>query len=193
MNDIRPLLEKEIPRLRRYALALTRNPSRADDLVQETLVRAIAKQDSWQWGSNLRAWLFTIMHNQNVNAVRRSVRDGIVGEVDDTWPFLTAPVDPTAPLLLRDLDRALARMNEDQRRVILLIGLEGMSYGQAATILDAPVGTIRSRLSRGRAVLRKLLDGITDETSGQAQNAIGGRQEVPAAWVVARVASGARR
>jgi RNA polymerase sigma-70 factor (ECF subfamily) len=193
MNDIGPLLEKEIPPLRRYALALTRNSGRADDLVQETLVRAIAKQDCWRWGSNLRAWLFTIMHNQNVNAIRCAVRDGTAIELDDTWPFLVAPVDPTAPLLLRDLDRALARMSEDQRRVILLIGFDGMSYGQAAKILDAPIGTIRSRLSRGRAVLRKLLDGITGEASGQAQNAIGGGEDVPAAWVVTRVANGARR
>src|SRR5271170_4472615 len=70
MNDFNLLLEKEIPRLRRYAFALTRNVSRADDLVQDTLVRAIAKQHYWQDGTNLRAWLFTIMHNQNVNVVR---------------------------------------------------------------------------------------------------------------------------
>jgi RNA polymerase sigma-70 factor (ECF subfamily) len=158
MNDIGPLLEKEIPRLRRYALALTRNPSRADDLVQDALVRAIAKQDRWQWGTNLRAWLFTLMHNQNVNNLRRDAREGITIEIDDKWPFLTTPGDPTAALSLRDLDRALARITEDQRRVILLIGLEGFSYEEAATILDTPIGTIRSRLSRGRAALRALLD-----------------------------------
>ena len=83
MNDFGRLLEKEIPRLRRYARALTRDRSRADDLVQDTLVRAIANQRRWQRGMDLRAWLFTIMHNQNVNNVRRSVREGIaviVGE-----------------------------------------------------------------------------------------------------------------
>ena len=77
MNEFGPLLEKEIPRLRRYAFALTRNMSRADDLVQDTLVRAMAKQRCWQWGTNLRAWLFTLMHNQNVNVVRRSAREGM--------------------------------------------------------------------------------------------------------------------
>jgi RNA polymerase sigma-70 factor (ECF subfamily) len=158
MNEFCRLLEKEIPRLRRYAFALTRNTSRADDLVQDTLVRAIAKQHSWECGTNLRAWLFTIMHNQNVNVVRRSVRADFAVEVDETWPFLITPTDPIGGLSLRDLDRALARISEQQRQVILLIGLEGVSYGEAATILDVPVGTIRSRLSRGREALRTLMD-----------------------------------
>jgi RNA polymerase sigma-70 factor, ECF subfamily len=76
MNDFGRLLEKEILRLRRFAHALTRSVSRADDLVQDTLVRAIAKQSSWQCGTTLRGWLFTITHNQNVNGVRRGVREG---------------------------------------------------------------------------------------------------------------------
>src|SRR5271165_3743696 len=159
MNDFGRLLEKEIPRLRRDARALTRDGSRADDLIQDTLVRAIAHQHRWQCGTNLRAWLFTIMHNENVNVVRRSVREGSAAEVvDDTWPFLIAPTDPTAALSLRDLDRALARISDEQRQVILLIGLEGISYDEAATVLDVPIGTIRSRLSRGRAALRDLMD-----------------------------------
>ena len=157
MNEFGRLLEKEIPRLRRYAFALTRNMSRADDLVQDTLVRAIAKQRCWQWGTNLRAWLFTLMHNQNVNGVRRSAREGAV-EFDDTWPFPTAATDPAAGLSLRDLDRALARIPQERRQVILLIGLEDISYKEAATILDVPIGTIRSRLSRGRESLRTLMD-----------------------------------
>ena len=158
MNEFGRLLEQEIPRLRRYAFALTRNMSRADDLVQDTLVRAIAKQRCWQWGTNLRAWLFTLMHNQNVNGVRRSAREGAV-EFDDTWPFPTAATDPAAGLSLRDLDRALAQIPEERRQVILLIGLEDISYKEAATILDVPIGTIRSRLSRGRESLRTLMDG----------------------------------
>src|SRR5579859_7410121 len=113
MNDIGPLLEREIPRLRRYAFALTRDASRADDLVQDTLCRAIDRQDRWQWGTNLRAWLFTLMHNQNVNGVRRAVRQGITVELDDARSFLTAAGDPTAALSLRDLDRALAQITED--------------------------------------------------------------------------------
>ena len=125
MNDFGRLLEKEIPRLRRYARALTRDGSRADDLVQDTLVRAIAKQHRWQCGTDLRAWLFTIMHNQNVNVVRRSVREGIAVEFDEGGHPVAAASDPTGRLSLRDFDRALARISEEQRQVILLIGLEG--------------------------------------------------------------------
>ena len=158
MNEFSRLLEQEIPRLRRYAFALTRNMSRADDLVQDTLVRAIAKQHCSQWGTNLRAWLFTITHNQNVNGVRRCAHEGMTVEFDDKWPFPTAATDPTGRLSLRDLDRALACISEEQRRVILLIGLEGTSYEEAARILDVPIGTVRSRVSRGREALRRLMD-----------------------------------
>ena len=77
MNDFARLLEVEIPRLRRYARALTRDVARADDLVQSCLTRAVAKQHLWQPGTDLRAWLFTILHNQHVNDVRRSVREGV--------------------------------------------------------------------------------------------------------------------
>jgi RNA polymerase sigma-70 factor (ECF subfamily) len=158
VDDFGRLLEKEIPRLRRYARALTHNESRADDLVQDTLVRAIANQHRWQFGTDLRAWVFTLMHNENVNVIRRSVREGIAVAVHDASPLFIALTDPTGALSLRDLDRALARISEEQRQVILLIGLEGTSYGEAATILDVPIGTIRSRLSRGRAALRNLMD-----------------------------------
>ena len=156
MNDFGRLLEKEIPRLRRYARALTRDRSRADDLVQDTLVRAIANQRRWQRGTDLRAWLFTIMHNQNVNNVRRSVREGIAVTVGEA--YLMVRSDATGVLSLRDFDRVLARIPEEQRQVILLIGLEGASYEEAAAILDVPAGTVRSRLSRGRESLRNLMD-----------------------------------
>jgi hypothetical protein len=117
MNEFGRLLEKEIPRLRRYAVAMTRDMSRADDLVQDTLVRAIAKQSFWQSGTKLRAWLFTIMHNQNVNWVRRRVREGTAVGFDDEGPFPIAATDPTGGLSLRDLDRALTRIPEQQRQV----------------------------------------------------------------------------
>ncbi len=162
MNEFGQLLEKEIPRLRRYARALTRDGARADDLVQDTLARAIAKQHRWQCGTNLRAWLFTIMHNQNVNVVRASVREGIAVSADEASLYLVARSNPTGALSLRDLDRALARIPAEQRRVILLIGLEGITYEEAAAILDVPIGTIRSRLSRGRELLRKLMDWRND-------------------------------
>ena len=158
MNDFSGLIEQEIPRLRRYARALTRGVGRADDLVQDTLVRAIARRHLWQLGTDLRAWLFTLMHNESVNLVRRSVREGRAVELGDTWPVPTALSDPVWRLSLRDLDRAFACLPEQQRQVVLLIGLEGIPYREAATILDVPVGTIPSRLSRARGSLRNLVD-----------------------------------
>jgi RNA polymerase sigma-70 factor (ECF subfamily) len=158
MNDFHRRLEQEIPRLRRYARALTRNAPRADDLVQETLARALRKEHLWQPGTNLRAWLFTIMHHQNVNEVRRAIRDGAAVDIEDCSEILIATTDPTASRQLRELDHALGGLPEEQRQVILLVGLDGMSYEEAAAIFDVPVGTIRSRLSRGRDTLRKLMD-----------------------------------
>ena len=120
--------------------------------------------------ANLRAWLFTIMHNQNVNVVRASVRQGVAVVVDEASPYLVARSDPTGALSLRDFDRALAQIPAQQSRVVLLIGLEGITYEEAAAILDVPIGTIRSRLSRGRESLRKLIDRRDDAeaTNGAA-------------------------
>jgi RNA polymerase sigma-70 factor (ECF subfamily) len=158
MSEFHRLIEEQIPRLRRYARALTRNPERADDLVQETLVRALDKESLWQPGTDLRAWLFTLMHNQNVNTVRRAIREGVSVNVEDVSGALVAATDPTVSRKLCELDRALGRLPEDQRRVILLIGLEGMAYDTAAEVLGIPIGTVRSRLSRGRENLRRLMD-----------------------------------
>jgi RNA polymerase sigma-70 factor (ECF subfamily) len=158
MSEFHRLVEREIPRLRRYARALTRSADRADDLVQETLLRAIAKGHLWQAGTDIRAWLFTIMHNQYVNMVRRAMRDEATVDIEQMSSSLVAITDPTASRQLRELDTALASLPAEQREVILLVGLEGMSYQAAAQILDVPVGTVRSRLSRGRDILRKLLD-----------------------------------
>jgi RNA polymerase sigma-70 factor, ECF subfamily len=110
------------------------------------------------------------MHNQNADGIHRSVREGIIVGVDEPWPARTAATGPTELLSLRDLDRALARIHEEQRRVLLLIGLEGTSYEEAAKILDVPIGTVRSRVSRGREALRKLMDRRdgTEAASGAA-------------------------
>ena len=158
MSDFHNLIEHEIPRLRRYARALTRSSDRADDLVQETLLRAIAKAHLWQTGTDIRAWLFTIMHNQYVNMVRRAMREEATVDIEQMSSPLVATADPTASRQLRELERALACLPGNQREVILLVGLEGMSYETAAQILSVPVGTVRSRLSRGRDTLRRLMD-----------------------------------
>lgn len=162
MTDIYQDIEAEIPRLRRYARVLARDPTIADDLVQECLTRALGKLHLWQEGSNLRAWLFTILHNQHVNMVRRAIRTGATVELSESEPRLTQPANQEKHLELRDLDRALSRLPPEQRAVILLVGLEGMSYGDASAVLGIPVGTVRSRLSRGRDTLRQLMIGVPE-------------------------------
>ena len=149
-------IEAEIPRLRRYARALTRDLIAADDLVQECLTRALSKLHLWQQGTDLRAWLFTILHNQYINHVRRTAREGTAIGLSEREPLLTRAPQQGSRLELRDLERAIAKLPRTQRSVILLVGLEGMSYGEVATALGVPVGTIRSRLSRGREALRRL-------------------------------------
>jgi RNA polymerase sigma-70 factor (ECF subfamily) len=161
MSDYALLLEAEIPRLRRYARALTRDITRADDLVQSCLMRAVIKQHLWQPGTDLRAWLFTILHNQNVNDVRRSAREGTSVNFEDIAPTLTTHSNAHARLELRDLERAMAMLATAQRQVIRLVCLNGMGYEDVAQILAIPVGTVRSRLSRGRDQLRRLM-GVED-------------------------------
>ena len=164
MDDFHRLLEAQIPRLRRYSRALTRDTIRADDLVQETLTRALHKQHLWAPGTDLRAWLFTMMHNQNVNNVRRTMRDGFALDIDQCEPKLMAITDPTGARQLQELERAIGQLSEEQRQVLLLVGLEGLSYEDTAAILQIPVGTVRSRLSRGREFLRKIM-GLEERAS----------------------------
>jgi len=168
MNDFARLLEEQIPRLRRYARALTRDVTRADDLVQSCLVRAVAKQHLWEPGTDLRAWLFTILHNQHVNDVRRSVREGTTVELEEA-PQLTVPSNVIPALELRDLETAIGKLPPEQRQAMLLVGLEGMAYEEAAAVLQVPVGTVRSRLSRGRDQLRRLMG--VDEVDGERLHA----------------------
>ena len=156
MADTNRDIEAEIPRLRRYARALTHDIITADDLVQDCLTRALGKLHLWQEGTDLRAWLFTILHNQYVNHIRRAVREGAQVGLSESEPLLRRAPPQTKRLELRDLERAIAKLPEEQRTVILLVGLEGMHYEEVAAVLDVPVGTIRSRLSRGREALRRL-------------------------------------
>jgi len=113
ISDFAQLFETEIPRLRRYAPALTRDSSQADDQVQSCLVRAIAKEHLWQPGTDLGAWLFTVLHNQHANDVRRSVREGVRVPVEEVAPVLTVSPNAVASLHLRDLERAIATLPEE--------------------------------------------------------------------------------
>jgi len=158
------LIAQEIPRLRRYARALTGDRSAADDLVQDTLERALSRFHLWRHGSDLRAWLFTIMHNIFVNQARSRARHQHEAlEADPNAEGLRGR-DPEW-LELRDLASALARVPHEQRAVLLLVGLEQFTYDEAARILDIPIGTVMSRLSRGRERLRVLLGGEAAVTS----------------------------
>src|SRR5215216_3536089 len=168
MTDFAGLLEEQILRLRRYAVALTRNQDKADDLVQGTLVRAIAKQHLFKPDTNLRAWLFTLLHNQHVNHVRRSASQGVSIDIDDAASELVAVTDPTASRQLTELDHALGKLPIEQRQVILMVGLEGMAYEEVAAILMVPIGTVRSRLSRGRSALRHLMGVEEDQPAAAA-------------------------
>lgn len=157
MSEFRRLVENEIPHLRRYARALTHDPDSADELVQVSLLRGLAKEHLWQPGTNLRHWLFTILHNLHVSDRRRSAREQHGMRAFDLALTMLPPPDPAAQLGVLDLDRALRRLPAGQRRVVLLIGLEGATYDEAATILALPAGTVRSRLSRARGALRRHL------------------------------------
>jgi len=147
-----------IPRLRRYARALTGDRTAADDLVQDTLERAWIKLHLWRSGSDLRAWLFTIMHNVHVNQVRSRSASATL-PLDDELP--DAPVRATQADMLevRDIDAALQQLSVDQRQVLLLVAVERMSYEETARTLGIPIGTVMSRLARGRDRLRMLLSG----------------------------------
>ena len=155
MNEAQRLVEL-IPRLRRYARALVGDRATADDLVQDTRERAWAKLHLSRRGTDLRAWLFTVMHNVHVNRVRASRPTDLL---EDEMPELAQRASQGDALLVRDLDRAIARLPTEQRAVLLLVTLEEMSYEEVARALNVPIGTVMSRLSRAREKLRVMMLG----------------------------------
>jgi RNA polymerase sigma-70 factor (ECF subfamily) len=148
---------EQIPRLRRYARALTGNRHAADDLVQDTLERALSRNFLFRPGADARAWLFSIMHNLFVNSVRSPA-------ARRSAPLADGASEPAVRdsahdrLVVRDIERALGMLTPEQREVVLLVGLEDLSYQAAARVIGAPLGTVMSRLSRGRERLRVLLE-----------------------------------
>ena len=154
--DSRAILA-EIPRLRRYARAMLGDRAAADDLVQDTLERAWSRLVQWRAGSDLRAWLFSIMHNLRVDQLRRPrLATQSIDENDFDMPTRPTQSDE---LELRDIESALNHLPDEQREVLLLVALEEMSYADIATTLGIPVGTVMSRLSRGRERLRLIMNG----------------------------------
>jgi len=155
----RQSLVEHIPGLRRYARALTGDRWAADDLVQDTLERACSKWRLWLAGTDLRAWLFTLMHNLFISQVRsrsRQAQEGLSVSVDEVAHTLQAPAAPLGSAI--DLQRCLLRLPSDQRAVLLLVTLEDMSYAEVAKVVGVPLGTVMSRLSRARDRMRELMD-----------------------------------
>jgi RNA polymerase sigma factor (sigma-70 family) len=158
LDEIASLLEPQIPALRRYAWALLRNHEAADDLVQDTLERAISRWSQRRHEGDLRAWLFTIQRNLFLNGLRQRKARGIqVGEeaLNDVQAFGTSPESHAG---LRDVLNGLDALSEEQRSLLLLVGVEDLSYEQAAKVLGIPLGTVMSRLSRARARLREFME-----------------------------------
>lgn len=146
----------EIPRLRRYARALVGREGEADDLVQDCLERAIVKIDLWRDGESPRRWVFTILHNIHVDRRRGLLRRPEVVELSDS---IADPAASAAEGITKcEVSAALQKLPEEQRETVLLVGLEGLSYAETADVLGVPIGTVMSRLSRGRDRLRQLLE-----------------------------------
>jgi RNA polymerase sigma factor (sigma-70 family) len=152
----------EIPRLRRYARALLGDRAAADDLVQDTLERAWSRLHQWRAGSDMRAWLFGIMHNLRVDQLRRP-RLSTQSIDADEFELPTRATQSDA-LELRDLESALGHLADEQREILLLVALEEMSYADIASTLGIPIGTVMSRLSRGRERLRLIMEGQSAST-----------------------------
>ena len=154
MSAFRQGIETAIPSLRRYARALTRNSEIADDLVQDTLVRALRSEHLFH-GGEIRSWLFTILTNLNRNRLRSlSRRPALMPMEENDAPDMAGPEAGG-----RDVERALATLVEDQRAALLLVVLEGLSYREVAEVQGVPIGTVMSRLARARAHIKAFLDG----------------------------------
>ncbi len=156
-----PELVAAIPRLRRYARVLTGDAIRADDLVQDTLARAWEKRRLWREGSDLRAWLFTIMHNVHVNQLALARRDAANVSIDadggNAWWQPPVRANQLDRVELMEIAEQLAHLSPDQREVLMLAAVEEMRYEEIAAVLSIPIGTVMSRLSRARDKLRRLL------------------------------------
>jgi RNA polymerase sigma-70 factor (ECF subfamily) len=155
-DDRAILLEAHIAALRRYAFGLVREHDAADDLVQDCLERALSRWYSRRRDGDLRAWLFTILRNLYINAYRARRRRGPVGQLDEALDAGTS--DPVAGIEARNALAALDLLPEDQKSLLLLIGVEGLSYGEAAEILGIPIGTVMSRLARARQRYRTIVE-----------------------------------
>jgi RNA polymerase sigma-70 factor (ECF subfamily) len=157
MTDMTLEIAPHLPRLRRYARSLLRDSVRADDLVQDTMVRALEKAHLYQHDTNLRGWLVTIMHNEHVNATRRVMR-GPIHVSDEAVGELGRAETQEAPVELREVRHAVRRLPAEQRIPLVLHWLHGLKYEEIAAKMDVPLGTVQSRISRARKALRSMID-----------------------------------
>jgi len=164
VSDLAAEIEPHIPALRRYAWALVRNQDAADDLVQDCLERALSRWHLRRRDADPRAWLFTILRNLYLNDLRQKKRRGLVVDYQDVDLPAGPDGDGERSLMVRDALQALNALSEEQRSLLLLIGVEEFSYQQAADLFGVPTGTIMSRLSRARASLRAVIEGGTRMT-----------------------------
>ena len=165
MQEKAQLIIEQIPRLRRYARALTGDASLADDLVQDSLERAWSRFHLWRPGSNIRAWMFTIMHNCYANTVRRAKHRPRLVPLEEWGSDAQIGPSQEKAVELANVAAALRQLPDEQRAVVLLVGLEELTYAEAAKILGIPLGTVMSRLSRGRARLRNFMSSTGGNTA----------------------------
>ena len=159
MSTIAPLLEQLLPRLRRYARSLTQDASRADDLVQNCVVRALAKEHLWRPGTDLRAWLFTILHNQFINEMRGLTKEKGMLRTAAILNTTSVPnSDPELCVMVSSVRDAVRSLSKEHQEVLLQVTVECLAYDEIASKLGLPVGTVRSRLARARENLRNITD-----------------------------------
>lgn len=166
--EIIATVEPLIPALRRYARAMLRDPDAADDLVQDCLERVVGRWASRRSEEDTRQWVFAIAHNLIVSKLRQDARRGShidLADVEDS--MLSAPAPQEHRVRLGELMRALAALPQEQRSVILLVSVEDLSYAEAAETLNIPIGTVMSRLARGRHRLQRALDGELDQVTSR--------------------------
>lgn len=170
--DFKKELEGLIPHLRAFARNLCGKPDMADDLAQDTLLKAWAARKRYKAGTNMRAWVFVILRNQFLSQMRRS---RFKGEWDDTVAerMLSTPAHQDHQMQLSDLQRALMRLPEAQREALILVGAGGFSYEEAAEICDCAIGTVKSRVARARAALDEMIDNGLLPARGDSALAVG--------------------
>jgi RNA polymerase sigma-70 factor (ECF subfamily) len=172
LDEFGAALLAHLPRLRRYAIALSRDANMADDLVQECVEKALRNRQALNQQSHVSGWLRSILHNLYLDALRRERRRGISVDWQDSANLVELSVPPADRSTARELQQAMGELSAEHRQILLLVGLEGRSYRDVATELNIPIGTVMSRLARARAQLRLALeyaDGTRERPHAQDQ------------------------